>query len=250
MKNPIKYLCGFILGIMFTLTFASEQTIEEIDSKSNKIIKFGDVKMLVTDANTAKEFDGTIEEILIIFTDDYPFISLMKDFSGKLNSISIFNGKNQPIVKSEFKEGRILNFGIYGNKVHDNRKMPVFFFEASDKPNVWHKIKYIPMVKGIVENGKLVDYAPKGEMYEDLDFDGQFDVKSMRNEDKKVLSQHIYIDGTWLEVYKLDSEDKLRTVGYFDAAILEAMIFDGERKIYYDFEFGKGWKKRSVDSAK
>ena len=247
-KELFKYLCSFLLGAMLVFLFAFKQgqVIEEYNSKSNKIIRLGDVSILVADSNIPDAYKDTIEEVFIFSKDNYPFFSLLKDFSGKIKYFSIADGRNHQLVMANFEDGRISKFALYGNEVHDNRRMPILTFSASEKKGVWDNVQYFPTVNAVYENGNISYYAIKGEMYYDIDFDGQFDVKSIFNEEDEmvIISQSIYIDEKWFEVNNSGSNGQTRIIGYYDAKKMEAATIFDNKKMYFDFEFGKGWKKR------
>ena len=116
-------------------------------------------------------------------------------------------------------------------------------------PGIWKKAFYMPNCKKIIKNGELISYAPNGELYEDIEFDGQFDAKCIMNEKNEILSESIYIDGKWLEVNNSGSNGQKRKIGYYDIASMEAFTLEGNEKVYFDFEFGKGWKKRSSENT-
>ena len=232
---------SFFLGAILAFTFAFQNKEEKLDSKSKGSFEYGDVRMTIIDMNQAehpKYVDG-----LMISKDNYPFIFLFREPAGKINSFAISDGENKLAI-GFFNKGRISEFGIYGNKIHDNQKMPVFTFDASDKPGVWHNVKYMPTVKAIMENGKVKSYAAVGEMYDDIDFDGRFDAKRVYNKESEIVFEYIYIDGEWLVLDNRGSDEGIKRIGHYSEDRLDAVTYDGEEKVYYDFEIGKGWKKR------
>jgi hypothetical protein len=251
-KDSIKFICGFLLGTVFVFMLAFKNPEEQLYSKPS--FEFGDVKfaiedfkLTVDDANVLEK-PIVVDEVLRISKDNYPFILLYKDPSGKICYFAICDGENE-LALSRFKGGRISEFFVFGNKVHDNSRMQVFFIMASDKPGIWKKALYAPNCKKIIKNGKHISYAPNGELYYDIDFDGQFDAKCIMNEKKEILSESIYIGKQWIELFCTDSDEKLIKNGYFSLEKLEAMMSNGENIIYYDFEFGKGWRERSSENA-
>jgi hypothetical protein len=242
-RHLLQLICSFLLGAMLVFTLAFDDKEDEMDSGQLKGGVYGDIRVDIIDDLDIPDHPEFVEA-LMISKDNYPFIFLCKDSSGKIHSFMITDGENK-LALCLFDEGKISEFGIYGNEVHDNKRMPVFAFNASDKPGVWHKVKYIPTVKAIVENGKVKSYATTGELYEDIDFDGQFDAKRIFNKESKIVYGYIFVDGKWLKIDNRDSGEKLQKVGYYSVDRLEAVTFDGREKVYYDFEFGKGWKKRA-----
>ncbi|MGD2093814.1 MAG: hypothetical protein PVH77_02280 [Phycisphaerales bacterium] len=242
-KNSVKMSFSFLMGIMFVLTIAPKENKDIIDLAHTKEVTYADLKINVVVDNPNNP-DDDIVEFLCIQKNDYPFIYLYKNSSNKIVHFVIADGKEEIIARSAFDKDRISQFLIYGNKVHDKRRMPVFAFRASNEPGVWQKVQYIPSSKTIIENGEISHYEPIGELYEDIDFDGQFDAKRVISEGYEVVFEYIFINGNWLELDNKGSDEKIRKIGYYDIDKLGAVTSDGKQKTYYDFEIGKGWKKR------
>jgi len=84
----------------------------------------------------------------------------------------------------------------------DSRRGPmacVLSVEAADRPGEWHNLCY-----GNDDPNDRSYHA--GLLYEDIDYDGYFDIKHIR--DDKGNIKHIFIDfrGVWLEVNSVDAE--------------------------------------------
>jgi len=248
-KNSVKMSFSFLMGAMLVLIFASnENNNSVVDLDKIKEISYADISIdIIDDVNYLNNPD--IVEALCIRKNDYPFIILYKNTSNKILNWVIANGKEDLIARSNFDKGRISDFGIYGNKVHDNKRMPVFYFMASDKSGVWQQADYMPTFKTVTENVKLISYKMKGEFYNDIDFDGQFDAKRIYNEESEIVFEYIFVNGKWLVLDNRGSDEKIKKIGHYSVERLEAYTFDGKQKIYYDFESGKGWKKRSPTSS-
>ncbi|MCP4256385.1 MAG: hypothetical protein GY774_02530 [Planctomycetes bacterium] len=250
-KNSIKMSFSFLMGAMLALTIASKENKDIIDLAQirDNEVTYADLNIdIVSDFNHPDHPD--IIEALCIRKNDYPFIFMGKDSSNKIVSWGITDGKEGLIALSQFDKDRISQFSIYGNQVHDENRMPVFSFKASDKPGVWQKVQYMPLSKTIVENGKLSHYEPIGELYNDLDFDGQFDAKRVLNEESEIVFFYIFINGKWLLLDNKGLKEKRTKIGYYNPDKLEAVTFDGKYKINYEFEIGKGWKMRSKTRAR
>jgi hypothetical protein len=78
---------------------------------------------------------------------------------------------------------------------------------------------------------KARDGIPMGDAYTDIDLDGQLDIKTVFDQNGKVVSKWISLDHQWEKV-DWYNEDK-RTSGFGSR---------GE-KVTYEFEFNKGWKR-------
>ena len=241
-NNSIRMIFSFLLGAILAFTFAFQDKEEQLNSKSEGSFEYGDAQFTIVDDINNPDHPEIVDA-LVISKDDYPFIFLYKELSGRISYFAITDGRNK-LALSKFQNGRISEFTILGNKVHDDRRMPVFTFDASDKPGVWNNVMYMPSFKAIVENGKLISFTPNGEKYDDIDFDGQFDAKSFVVEGFKYLSQSIYIDGKWKELGYTDSQGKFHQTGSYIVERFYAFNFEDGRKVEYDFEIGKGWKKR------
>ncbi|MGD2093815.1 MAG: hypothetical protein PVH77_02285 [Phycisphaerales bacterium] len=242
-KNSVKMSFSFLMGAMVVLIFGFQDNKGVMDLEQIKEITYADISIdIVDDVNYLGQPD--IVEYLRIKKKDYPFIYLFKNPSNKIVKWNIVNGKEGPLAFSKFDKDRISEFSIYGNKVHDKRRMPVFFLRASDKPGVWQKAMYTPTLKAIEEKGKLISYRAIGEWYEDIDFDGQFDAKRIYNEESEIVYEYIFVNGEWLTLDDRDLKEKMTKIGHYSLDRLDAVTFDGKQKTYYDFEIGKGWKKR------
>ena len=236
-------LFSFILGAILVFTFAFIDKNDVIDFNQTKSIAYGDIRFDVFKDVNHPDYPEIVES-LCISKKDKPFIILYKDSSNTIIRWTIANGKEGLLALSNFDKGRISEFFVFGNKVHNNMRMPVFALNATNKPGVWRNASYIPNVKAVEDNGKIKSYVMKGEKYDDIDFDGQFDAKSLVDEDLNILSQSIYINGEWLEIQNTNTDGTLNKIGYYSAENLEAKALDGKHKVYYDFKVGEGWKKR------
>lgn len=76
----------------------------------------------------------------------------------------------------------------------DGKDKVILTLRASSKPGKWLSALYGP--------SDLV-----GELYQDIDFDGQFDLKTKIDCNDKVQSKHIYYEETWTKIDTLQ-EDK------------------------------------------
>ena len=93
----------------------------------------------------------------------------------------------------------------------------------------------------------MARYRAVGEVYHDLDFDGQFDAKEIWDDKSVVISQSIFIKGEWRELGRLDGSGQFnKRAGGFDPENLRhTQEIDGGKKTYFDFVAGKGWSERS-----
>lgn len=152
----------------------------------------------------------------------------------------IVDGEDRVLAAAKFEKGKMAEFGIYGNEISNNERMFVLIIEASDKPKVWHRAMYLPDAK----SDGTGEIKFKGESYIDVDFDGQFDAMDIYSENSELISQSLFVNGKWLEICKLNSKGDWLKKSAYDVDDLYAVTTKNGREIYYDFEFGKGWKKR------
>jgi hypothetical protein len=98
-KDSIKFICGFLLGTVFVFMLAFKNPEEQHNSKLS--FEFGDVKFAIEDfqftiddANVLEK-PINIDQVLTISKDNYPFILLYKDTSGKICYFAISDGENE-----------------------------------------------------------------------------------------------------------------------------------------------------------
>jgi len=243
-ENSARMFCSFLLGAMFVFTFAFQDKKDVMEFEKIKEMIYADISFDIIDDINHPDHPEIIES-LCISKDGYPFIILYKDSSNKIIRWAITDGKEGMIALSKFDEDRISEFVILGNKVHENLRMPVFSFKASGKAGVWNEVIYMPTARAIKENGKPKSYAAIGEVYDDIDFDGQFDAKRVLNKESEIVYEYIFVDGKWLALDNRGSDERIKKIGHYSTDRLDAVTFDGKEKVYYDFEIGKGWKKRT-----
>lgn len=261
LKSAGFLLCGFIIGIVFTLIVGFD---EEHHKQGRELIKpgtFGDIRILIKDLEYPDI--NKVLEVLTIWKGEYPFIAIPKEPTGNIPNIRIVDAMaERELIRIYFEKDRISEFSLVGNE-----GQPVFTVDASNKAGVWHKANYTSFVKIDKPLGRWVDYMPVGEHYEDIDFDGHFDAKMVYNEKGEIDSFYIFIKGQWQEVCHYSSDeleamtlfvnDKFQRIkpddsGY-DSKLIEKLssLPKSARRIrylYHDFEWGKGWKVRKEQS--
>ena len=245
-----SFLFGMALMLMLGLTKDDHDEKQEI-LKSGE---FGDIRIFVS------KFPNLTEagEVLIVAKKDYPFIAIKKNRSGIVDAVCLFDSSERELARMEFEKGKTSNLYLL-----DNKEGPVFVVEASEKPGVWQNARYMPCVKIDKPFKTYVDHMPVGEHYRDFDFDGHFDAKTVYNEHGDIISRFICVKDEWQEVCKYNF-DELEGMSLFvngkfqkitpddsgyDSKLIERLssLPPSERQIkyvYYDFEFGKGWKQR------
>jgi hypothetical protein len=162
-------------------------------------------------------------DYLAICKGDYHFLTLATLSSETVKYAMINNGSSErSLFCAIFEENALSQFGLLGN----NNKT-VSTCEPMGESGLWHRFSYC----------KKDDGRFKGEMYLDIDFDGQMDLKRFFDDDGKITSTSIYKDQQWHKTshYKYDSSNAPFKV--------EVEI----EEIPYIFEYDKGWLKQNVD---
>jgi hypothetical protein len=121
-------------------------------------------------------------KMLLMTKDDIPFFAIDADKSGEIKGLSL---------------------------IKDGKGALSFTLRPSDVPGKWERAIYANENK----NGKF-----NGEMYVDINFDGQFDVKHVFDDNGQKVSCHIYTQGIWTQVDSGDLSNALsgQTEYHFD----------------------------------
>ena len=239
-KNAGFAVAGFVGGIVLMLALGFAKDPNEGEKEILPRNTYGDLRIVTTLLDRSDTKDG-----MAIYKGDIPIIFLYRNDSNEIDRFALTNGEKGLLALGRLAKSGISEFGVYGNKVHDSGRSPVLFLKTSDKPGVWCPARYAPTVAGVYdEKGKLVHWCAIGEVYFDLDFDGQFDAKEILDDKSVVVSQSIFIKDQWRELGTLDRKER---IGGFDPETLSADTRErGSRKTtYFDFVGGKGWQERS-----
>lgn len=239
-KNVGFAVTGLAAGVVLSLTLGSVESRSRAYKELVQTGRFGDLRIVTTalDGNEAKES-------MIILKGDIPIIHFYRNDSNQVDRFALTNGAHGTVALARLIASGISEFVLHGNEVHDGLRMPVFTMDASDEPGVWHKVMYTPSVVGVYDKDKLVSYRVVGEVYYDIDFDGQFDTKSVYDRESNVVSESIFIEGKWVELAHRDADGQRRRLGRCETEDLRAYTIEGEKKVYFDFVWGKGWHERS-----
>jgi len=235
---------GFVTGITLMLVLGFAKDRKEGEKELLPRNTFGDLRIVTVPGDRSDVSAG-----MVIYKGDIPIITLLKNDSNEVDRFGITSGENDVRAIGRLAKSGMSEFCVYGNKVHDAPRAPVLIMEASDKPGVWHKVKYAPAIAAVYDDkGKLVRWRAVGEVYDDLDFDGQLDAKQIWDDKSVVVSESIFIKGEWRELGRMDSTGRFdKRVGAYDPNDLSAYTrdVDGGKKTYFDFVRGKGWRERS-----
>lgn len=207
-KNNRFVVCFLVLvlALIVTTTFGKvkREDMKEILAPG----QFGNLRIVV-----AKE-PSTGKETLLVLMEREPLIIIEKDKSGKIARCNFTNASGRRLAIAKIENDKISQISIIKLETEVE-----FSIKVCPKTGEQNKARYTPT------NG--------GYGYTDIDFDGQFDVKVLLPEDdgKKPIP-YIFLDGEWNRIAWVDSNTN------------EAGVLSHGEKVFYDFEFGKGWKKR------
>ena len=146
---------------------------------------------------------------------------------------------------ASFGQERLSDLIIYGRET-----MPVEFAIANDEPEGWGSVRYVRTTPEYDRSGALMRYRPIGEMYIDIDFDGQFDAKDIYNDQSERLSQWVFMDGGWKCLGTFDPPTGWREPGYVGVNTRTAIYREDGREQHLDFVPGLGWKARADSSPR
>lgn len=144
---------------------------------------FGDIKIWTARPPSSKfRKDHDISKMMLVAKGDRPFLSLRMNKTGKVTHLSLLG-----------EDGKLR-----------------FTITASKELGKWEHAIYAGEGDG--------DYFV-GEMFTDIDFDGQFDVKRVYDDTGKQISQHIYYNNIWETVEHGDLQKAIsgQTKYRFDA---------------------------------
>lgn len=237
---PAGPVAGFALMLLFGCARNGGEARKEMLQRNT----FGDLQ-IITEPFTER---SDTKDVMIISKGDVPVLILYNSDSNEVDRFAVTNGMNGMVVTGRLTKSGISEFVLYGNAVHEGLRMPVFTVDASDKPSVWTKVRYTPSVAAVYDKGKMVSYRVEGEVYHDIDFDGQFDAKSIYDKDSDgesvVSSESIFIDGQWLELVHREPDGQWKRKGLCEEDKSRAYTVEGEKTVYFDFVWGKGWHRR------
>jgi hypothetical protein len=240
-KNAGFALTGFVAGIILMLALGFAKGPNKGEKEILPRNSFGDLRIVTAPL----ERSDAVNAAMVIYKGDIAILTLLRNDSNEVDGFGVTNGENNLLAFGRFARSGISEFYVYGNEVHDGPRAPVLFLTPSDKPGVWHPARYAPTVAPVYdEKGKLVRWRAIGEVYFDLDFDGQFDAKEILNDKSVAVSQSIFIKDQSRELVNLDRKER---IGGFDPETQTADTRErGSKKTtYFDFVGGKGWQERS-----
>lgn len=213
-------LCGLLLAGFFLLKVACRKKSPIDYTKLIGPGVFGDISIGIGKPTSSGKLEygalGKIETLTIL-KNKHPFIVILKDSSNDVKRFVITDDMERALAVGDFEEGKISRLAIL-----DNEQREVFMVISADEPNLWQRGQY----------GRFNHASELNEWYMDIDFNGSMDAKFVVGQDGGVFSRYIFIDKMWKEMDWCVPHDG------------QAYLKTDSEKAHYDFEFGKGWKKR------
>jgi len=163
------FLTGIAIGVVASLLFSIILSRSEPGMLTNRPKTFGNIKIwvqkpLVTkDEEVPEGFNHEYAKELLMTNDDVVFLRISQSQTGEVSCLYLLK----------------------------NNKEPVFYMKPWNTPSGWGRATY--------SKSSGSGYAT-GEVFIDIDFDGRFDFKMFLDNEGRLISRSIYIDGSWLEI--------------------------------------------------
>jgi hypothetical protein len=237
-KVILSIVC--ILSVSAFLAGASDHRADRFEDGTQKAITFGDVAV-----NTAALDHPDARRVMSISRNGIPFLMLYENHSGETDRFAIVNGRHGVLALGELAVEGIAAFAVHGNSIEGRPETPVLLLEASQAPGQWDTVTY-----AATKPRQGTDYYPmRGETYDDIDFDGQFDAKRVYNKKHEIVSMSIYLDGACKEICRVNDAGLFLKVGKYYPKQCDAFYTEGELRTHYRFQRGVGWKIHRTDRS-
>jgi hypothetical protein len=176
--NTDRFLIGIGIGVIFTCLCVQYLALFGTRLTSNPKV-FGDVKIwaqkpnVVSNEQVPEGFFQKCAEELCMTKHDKPFLRIGRNENEEIGALYLVKDACSPVL-----------------------------FMTSAENGKWKDATYSKDVGG----------RPVGDIFVDIDFDGQFDVKLVVNQESKCVSRSIRIDDSWHEVDKLNREQRIAKI--------------------------------------
>ncbi|MBA7661042.1 hypothetical protein ES703_69052 [subsurface metagenome] len=195
--STIKLLTvGIVIGVAITILFGLILCYIEGEALSIEPKTFGDIKVwaqkpLVAEGTEVPAgFYQEAHKLLWMTKDDSPFLMIAQNEAGKATGLYLLKNKDEPVL----------------------------CLEPLSSLGKWGRAKY-SRGNG---TGKAV-----GDVFVDIDFDGQFDFKLALDSSGNLISRSIFVNGSWQKVDRC-------SIKKLQAAIGQTM---------YTFDPNSGWRR-------
>lgn len=238
--NVVLIMLAFVGGACFIQTRTSDGIANEHFTEVAKSFAFGNATIAVGDIEHPEA-----RRAMVISRNGIPFLMLYENHTGEIDKFAVVNQEHGVIALAELQANGISVFGVHGNPVDGHSSTPVLLMTASDSPGIWDGVTYA----ATKPRGNQDYYPMSGEVYDDIDFDGQFDAKRIYNESSEIISMSIYVEGTWKEICRVNESGLFLKVGKYYPKQREAFSTEVEARTHYRFYPGAGWKVDRVEDS-
>jgi hypothetical protein len=236
MRSPLCFLAGVAVGIGCIWSFAGKGIADgNSPVAKNAESVFGGVRFALADVNDRDW--PQVKRDLTIYRNAQRIIDLRMDDQGQIIDCRLWDGQKTFMDAPFGRDGQV-NLGFYspaGTASMWSSKSK----EADASRSTW----YTKTVPEYLSNGQLFRWRPiRGEMYIDIDSDGQFDVKNICNDKSEITSQWVFMDGQWQMLGVFDPPKSWTAPGLCDDQ--HGVLREGDKEHHLDFTPGVGWKRR------
>jgi hypothetical protein len=231
---------GFVLGVALTVCLSGRMRDEEKSTSAQKQdVVVGGVTIRLMDIDEPNTPEA--KSALGVIQGEVPFLFIYLNGDGEVISYAGGAPGHKAVHALVGREG-LASLMVYGSG-----GTPVIFADPSEEGPGWNSIRYVETTRESGEDGRLVRYRPVGEMYVDLDGDGQFDFKDVYDDQSARLSQWILIRSNWECLGVFDPPRDWREPGYCSTSERTAIqVRDGKER-QLRFEPGLGWREGSMN---
>jgi hypothetical protein len=213
------------------------------EEETTQIGAFADIKIEAIDVN-----EPTARRVIYLSKNGTTVLELYENPSGAVNRFAVVNGRHGNVGLGELDDAGVSHFSVFGNRLRGQERTAVLFLDASNKtPGQWEPVWYAPTTRRERE-GKTY-YNITGEVYDDLDFNGQFDAKRVYNSERQLVGMSLYVYSQWQEILRVNADGLFLQVGKYYRDKGTAFSSQGEQRTHYRFEPGVGWQIEKVDRA-
>ena len=234
------FLLGCVTSAMVLLTGASHPgNVSSLDL-TQQTGTFADLKLGSCDIQHAES-----PRCLIVAKNGRPLVSLFENHSGEVTRFSVMNGPSEIVAIGELDDQHVSTLAVYGNPAGKKKRTPVLLLDGRDTSGCWETATY-----AATQPPGNRDYYPMvGDMYQDIDVDGLFDAKRVYNAKSEVISESIFLEGSWKEICRVTEDGVFLQVGQLRSEDHEAFLTQGEQRTHYVFTPGVGWKIDSTEPS-
>lgn len=240
-RNRVTF---FLLGCLTTaavlITGVSHSGTDPSSGVTSQVAMLADLRIESRDIQHADA-----RRFFALLKNGKPLLLLYENHSGEVDKFSITNCSNEIVAVGELDDEHISTFAVYGNPVGKKKRTPVLLLNGWDTSGCWECATYTA-----TQPRGDKDYFPiVGDMYQDIDVDGQFDAKRVYNARSKVVSESIFLEGSWKEICRVNEDGLFLKIGQLRSEDRKAFLTQGEQRTHYVFHPGVGWRIDSTEPS-